>query len=48
MKYLGLILGFCLVVFGAFAVYKYTPDAVNGARFLATGIYNVVSAISSR
>lgn len=45
MKYLGTILGFCLVVFGAFAVYKFTPDAFTGAHTLATGIYNFVSSV---
>lgn len=48
MKYLGIILGSCLIVFAAFAIFKYTPDAFSGVRFLATGIYNVVSSISSR
>ena len=40
MKYFGTILGFCFIVFAAFAVFKYTPDAIKGARFLAVGIFN--------
>lgn len=49
MKYFGTILGFCFIVYAAFAVYKYTPDAIKGAKYLAVGIFNLLEdATSSR
>jgi hypothetical protein len=40
MEYLGKILSLCLIVFGAFALYKYAPflisEAIDGANNLAS------------
>lgn len=44
MKYLGMILALCFLVFAAFGMYKYTPDMFRGAKFLATGIFNILQS----
>ena len=44
MKYLGTILALCFIIFALFGMYKYTPDMVKGAKFLAVGIFNVLES----
>ncbi len=48
MKYLGLILGLCFVVYAAFAMYTYTPAMIKGAKLAAVDIFNLLQSTTNK